>query len=64
MPRLLIDLTHGEEIQPDFTGDNGLSMFKSALNDHDFVIGHISRRADFNIDRRVPVHDRGMGQHQ
>ena len=50
MPRLLIDLTHGEEIRPDFTGDNGLSILKSALSDFDFVIGHISKRADFNMD--------------
>jgi hypothetical protein len=50
MPSLLIDLTHGEEIQPDFTGDNGLSAFKSALYSAGVIVGKISKRPDFNID--------------
>ena len=50
MPSLLLDLTHGEEIRPDFTGDSGLSALKSALDSAGVVVGHLANRANFNID--------------
>jgi hypothetical protein len=50
MPTILIDVTHGEEVQLEFTGDSGLSALKNALDAQGIVVGRISRRSDFNYD--------------
>jgi hypothetical protein len=50
MPSILIDMTHGERVNPEFTGDTGLSLFKGALEEIDYVVGKIVKRSNFNID--------------
>lgn len=50
MPTILVDLTHSEEVRLDFTGDDGLTALKNALEAAGIVVGKIAKRADFNMD--------------
>ena len=50
MATMLVDLTHNEGIEPNFHGDDGLSIMIKALEDAGIVVGRISRRSEFSFD--------------
>lgn len=50
MPTMIIDLTHDEGIRPTFSGDDGLTILITALEEQGIVVHRMSKRSEFNVD--------------